>query len=58
MQQLGKVLHSLTYFQKVKNEHFENKFFQGNGYALIIITSTVESQLGAIQKHQELASSG
>ena len=52
MQNLGKVLHSLTYFPKVKNEHFELKLDSfslpltpGKKYAPVFITSTVESNL-------------
>ena len=62
MQHLGKELHSLTYFQEVKNEHYEkDPFFfahrrQGKECAPIIIASAVDSYLGTMQKHQKLAS--
>ena len=50
-------------FQKVKNEHFENRYsyfvprYQGKEYAPIIVGSTVESCLRAVEKHKEFASS-
>ena len=48
----------------IKNEHFENRSFffvpwhQERECVPIIIASTVEFNLGAMQKHQELAFSG
>ena len=57
-------MHSVTFFQKVRNEHFENRFFpfaswhQGEEYATILTASTVESYIGTMQKHQELTLSG
>ena len=61
---LGKVLHSLTWFQNIKNKHFANRLFlftpchKGNECALILTDTTANSYLGPIQKKQELASSG
>ena len=50
-------------FRKIRNKHFENKIIflapkhQGKECAPILIAPTLESYLGKMQKHEELASS-
>ena len=52
-QHLEKALLSLTYFRKIIFLYLQEK-----ECATFLIASTIESYLGTLQKHQELASSG
>ena len=52
-QHLEKVLLSLTYFRKIIFLYIQEK-----ECATFLIAPTIESYLGTLQKHQELASSG